>query len=215
MTNKVQPKTTVNFLPYQHNQRKISDKQLHDLEQWLRELGDLSGVVHDLNSNQIVGGNQRSKVFDIKNCEVVIEHRLKAPDEQGTVALGYVIWEKKRYNYRQVRWTKEQCDRANIIANKSGGAWDWDTLSQEFDSDMLRELGFDDEYMSELQEGLERMSLSEGASNDSSEETQQELKPLKMVRVLLSFPLDTAMQVSSLIEQIQQMEGVEVDYGAN
>ncbi len=80
---------------------------------------------------------------------------------------------------------------------------------------MLRELGFDDEYMSELQEGLERMSLSEGASNDSSEETQQELKPLKMVRVLLSFPLDTAMQVSSLIEQIQQMEGVEVDYGAN
>lgn len=215
MSKKTTGPKGIEFASYKTNPRKISGKQMDELEKHLRQLGDLSGIVHDLNSGQIVGGNQRSKVFDIKNCKIVIEHTNDKPDEQGTVALGYVIWEGKRYNYRQVRWTKEQCDQANIIANKAGGTWDWDVLSQEFDSDMLRELGFDDEYMSELQEGLERMSLSEGASNDSSEETQQELKPLKMVRVLLSFPLDTAMQVSSLIEQIQQMEGVEVDYGAN
>ena len=73
---------------YSRNARKISEQQLADLEAFLRELGDLSGVVHDLNSDQIIGGNQRSKVFDINECKIEIEHRMKKPDAQGTVALG-------------------------------------------------------------------------------------------------------------------------------
>ena len=76
---------------YSKNPRKISERQLQELESFLRELGDLSGVVHDLNSDQIIGGNQRSKVFDINQCEIVLEHKMKRPDSQGTVALGYVI----------------------------------------------------------------------------------------------------------------------------
>src|ERR671925_577567 len=105
--------------PFSKNARKISEEQLADLESFLRELGDLGGIVHDLNSDQIIGGNQRSKVFDINDCEIIIEHKLKRPDSQGTVALGYVIWEKKRYSYRQVKWTPKQCEKANIIANKA------------------------------------------------------------------------------------------------
>jgi len=35
---------------YVKNPRKISDIQLEELESFLRELGDLSGIVHDLNS---------------------------------------------------------------------------------------------------------------------------------------------------------------------
>lgn len=83
--------------PFAKNPRKISEQQLQELESWLRELGDLSGVVHDLNADQIIGGNQRSKVFDVNQCEIVIEHKMKRPDSQGTVGQGYVIWKGKHY----------------------------------------------------------------------------------------------------------------------
>ncbi len=45
------------------NPRYITDRQWHLLKDNLEELGDLSGVVHDLNSNMYVSGNQRSSVF--------------------------------------------------------------------------------------------------------------------------------------------------------
>jgi len=48
---------------YHKNPRKISDKQLKEMEAWMEELGDLSGIVVDLNSNEIIGGNQRSKII--------------------------------------------------------------------------------------------------------------------------------------------------------
>lgn len=136
--------------PYDKNPRKISDTQLKELEAWLRELGDLSGVVHDLNSDMIIGGNQRSDVFDINQCEIVIKQRFKKPDSQGTVALGYVMWEGNPYSYRAVRWTSKQCKRANIIANKAGGEWDEDLLKKHFKRDDLMQSGFSDEELDDL-----------------------------------------------------------------
>jgi len=135
---------------YSKNPRKISGKQRDELESFLRELGDLSGVVHDLNSDQIIGGNQRSEVFDINKCEIVIEHQMKRPDSQGTVALGYVIWEKKRYSYRQVRWTPKQCEKANIVANKAGGEWDEDRLREFFKGTDLINWSFDEGEIASL-----------------------------------------------------------------
>jgi len=135
---------------YNKNPRKISEQQLADLESYLRELGDLSGVVHDLNSDQIIGGNQRSKVFDINQCEIVLEHKMKRPDSQGTVGLGYVIWHKKRYSYRQVRWTPKQCEKVNIVANKAGGEWDEALLAEYFKNSDLAKWGFSDEEIEDL-----------------------------------------------------------------
>lgn len=135
---------------YSKNPRKISEQQLQELESFLRELGDLSGVVHDLNSDQIIGGNQRSKVFDINKCEIVLEHTMRRPDSQGTVALGYVIWKGKRYSYRQVRWTPKQCEKANIVANKAGGEWDEELLKQFFKDKDLSNWGFNDDEISDL-----------------------------------------------------------------
>ncbi len=135
---------------YAKNPRKITEQQLQELEAFLRELGDLSGVVHDLNSDQIIGGNQRSKVFDINKCQIVIEHKMNRPDSQGTVGLGYVIWKGKRYSYRQVRWTPKQCEKANIIANKAGGDWDEELLAQYFKGSDLAKWGFSDDEIVDL-----------------------------------------------------------------
>ncbi len=132
---------------YHKNPRQITVQQYENLERWLEELGDLSGIVHDLNSNQIIGGNQRGRVFDINECEIVLAEEYDQPDEQGTVAIGYVLWKGYRYGYRQVRWTEEQCEMANIVANKAGGEWDFDVLANEFKFDDLLIWGFREEEL--------------------------------------------------------------------
>lgn len=129
---------------YHKNPRQITEKQFSDLKRWLKELGDLSGIVHDLNSDEIISGNQRARAIKIDACETVLVEELEKPDEQGTVALGYIIWEEKRYNYRQVRWTPEWCERGNIIANKAGGEWDFDILANEFEIPMLLDTGWEE-----------------------------------------------------------------------
>jgi len=48
---------------YHKNPRMLTEKQFKLLERDLKELGDLSGIVHDINSNEIISGNQRVSVF--------------------------------------------------------------------------------------------------------------------------------------------------------
>jgi hypothetical protein len=95
-----------------------------------------------LNSDEIIGGNMRSDVFNINHCEIELTHQADTPDEQGTVALGFIVWKNKRYAYRQVRWAPKQCEKANIVANKAGGTWDFDELANSFDMDDLLTWGF-------------------------------------------------------------------------
>lgn len=132
---------------YHKNPRHITDKQLSDLEIWLEELGDLSGIVHDLNTDEIIGGNQRARVFDIlhdNNASITITDTFSPPTHQGTVALGYIQWRGERYTYRQVRWTERQCEQANIVANRAGGQWDFDELANSFEVGELLEWGFEE-----------------------------------------------------------------------
>ena len=128
---------------YHKNPRQIKDKQFSNLRAWLLELGDLSGIVHDLNADEVISGNQRMRAIDIAKCEIVLTEGPHEPDAQGTVAHGYVIWQGAKYNYRQVRWTPEQCEKANIVANKAGGTWDFDILANEWEKDDLLEWGFE------------------------------------------------------------------------
>lgn len=122
---------------FHKNPRKLSDEQRAQLEENMRLLGDISGIVHDLNTGEIIGGNQRSKVIDIEKANIVITEDYNKPDKQGTVALGYVEWEGQKWNYRAVRWDEKTRERANITANSLGGDWDWEILNSEWDTDLL------------------------------------------------------------------------------
>lgn len=134
--------------PYHKNPRVITDGKLTSLGDSLSNLGDLGGIVHDLNSDEIIGGNQRGRVFDINECEIEIVHQDDEPDEQGTVAHGFVVWKGKRYAYRQVRWTPRQAEEANIKANRLGGEWDWEALA-EWDYGDLTAWGFEADELDE------------------------------------------------------------------
>lgn len=129
--------------PFHKNPRKITSRQQADLDGWLEEYGDLSGIVHDLNSDEIIGGNQREFIFRLTGYKIVMSETYLKPDAQGTVGWGDIIWKGIKFRYRQVRWTPEQCEAANIIANKAGGKWDMDVLHKDWDQDLLLRTGWD------------------------------------------------------------------------
>jgi hypothetical protein len=133
--------------PYAHNPRMLTQKRASELETSLSKLGDLSGIVHDLNSDSIIGGNQRMAVFG-ERTETVIITQYDAPDEQGTVAHGFIVWHGHRYAYRQVRWDEATAREANIRANLQAGEWDWQELAA-WDHAELTAWGFDDERLRE------------------------------------------------------------------
>lgn len=128
----------MNIEQYFKNPRIWTEEARAKLKANLQELGDISGIVHDLNSNEILCGNFRSDTINISKCDFEITKRFDKPDAQGTVALGYVVWEGNRYNYRQVEWTSEQCEKACLTANALGGDWDYEALmSGDWDKALL------------------------------------------------------------------------------
>jgi hypothetical protein len=129
---------------YHKNPRTLSEKQFKLLKRDLEELGDLSGIVHDEVTDEIIGGNQRCRVMDIKPEMITITETYKKPTRTGTTAIGYVKYKGERFSYRRVRWTAKQCEKANIVANKAGGSWDMDVLANEFDVEDLKGWGFED-----------------------------------------------------------------------
>ena len=130
--------------PYHRNPRRITKKRYDRLTDTLSRLGDLGGIVHNLETDEVIGGNQRMTVF--KNGEPVVVEAYDQPDEQGTVAHGFVIWQGKKYAYRQVRWDEQTAAEANIAANLGAGDWDWDALSG-WDAGDLQAWGFDGELL--------------------------------------------------------------------
>lgn len=132
------------FKEYYKNPRKITYKEAEQLKDNLRLLGDLSGIVHNKRTDELIGGNQRSKVIDIKNCEIVLTEQYDQPTKTGTLAFGYVLWEGERYTYRLVDWDEKMAERANVTANKLGGKFDFDILANQFEFDDLLEYGFEE-----------------------------------------------------------------------
>lgn len=133
-----------------YNPRNITSGQHEDLKQWLDELGDLSGIIYNVRTKQFPGGNQRSKAMDFNQCKKEYYLENKKPDRQGTLKLGYIIWKRAKYSFRVVDWTEEQERKANIIANKAGGDWDWEKLQSSFTDIELLDWGFDEKEINNI-----------------------------------------------------------------
>lgn len=130
---------------YHKNPRKITDAKFEQLSESLEKYGDLGGIVVNIRNGEVIGGNQRTRFFKEHEDEVSIEKvSLPKKDDQGTVALGYVVYKGKRYNYREVEWDEDTEARANIVANKVTGFFDNEILLEGFDEELLLETGFED-----------------------------------------------------------------------
>ncbi len=136
---------------YQNNPRKITDQQLNKLKASLDEFGDLGCIVHEIQTDQIISANQRVKAMNLYGATPKITQTFDPPTPQGTVALGYIEHAGERFAYRAVRWTAEQCQRVNIVANAAGGSWDWNILASEFPAELLVSSGLDADALAAMQ----------------------------------------------------------------
>ena len=129
---------------YHKNPRKITDDQFRQLSISLQELGDLSGIVVNRRTGEIIGGNQRSTFFkeNRDRVEIQITEEFETPTPQGTLAYGYVLFQGEKFAYREVDWDEKQSEKANIVANKAGGVFDFDILANQFNVEDLLGWGF-------------------------------------------------------------------------
>ena len=142
--------------PNPKNPRRITDEKLQQLKVSMLEYGDLSGIVFNIDSGNIVGGTQRSKNLD-NTSEVVITKKFEKPTRTGTVAVGYVLHNGERFSYREVSWSKAKEKGANIAANKSAGEWDHPRLTEWMRE--LSELGDEFDMNLTMFDSIERVQF--------------------------------------------------------
>lgn len=106
--------------PAEYNPRKISPERLTQLAKSMAAFGDLSGIVFNRRTGNLVGGHQRVKQLD-PSWRV---SSAPAKDRVGTVALGYVETPQGRWSYREVDWDARREKAANVAANAAGGDFD-------------------------------------------------------------------------------------------
>jgi DNA modification methylase len=135
---------------YHKNPRKITTERFDKLFKSLKKLGDLGGIIVNLNTNEVIGGNQRVKAFLSERDKYVIEltETFETPINDGTLSYGYVVRDsglasEQKFSYREVKWDEKQAEEANIVANKVTGAWDFDTLANKFEVEDLLKWGFE------------------------------------------------------------------------
>lgn len=184
------------------NPRRISNERLELLKQSLVEFGDLSGVVRNLTTGNLVGGHQRVKAFRMLNDEakVIIEKIFDEPTENGTVALGYIQLGDERFTYREVKWDEQKESAGMLIANKLAGefvASDVGELLKGITSDHLLMLtGFEVGEISDLLQGTQSVAdkLDSEATpaftlDEIKEDAVKNFKPLsldEMVKYLMT-----------------------------
>jgi hypothetical protein len=126
-TKNVENQTVKDLRPSSWNPRKITDHRLDMLKKSMQEYGDLSGIVVNVKTGNLVGGHQRLKHLD--PSWPIDKHPVK--DSTGTVALGSIKTPFGLWSYREVSWSKNREAAASIAANQQGG---------EFDQQKLREI---------------------------------------------------------------------------
>lgn len=115
--------------PNPRNPRKISKERLEMLKKSLAKFGDLSGIVFNRKTQQLVGGHQRQKVLP-PDAEINITDIYQPPTPAGTVAEGHIVIEGEQFKYREVDWDELTESQANLSANKQGGEWDIPALNE-------------------------------------------------------------------------------------
>lgn len=119
-------RTVASLTPAPYNPRKITKDKLELLGRSMRRFGDLSGIVKNLTTGNLVGGHQRVKHFNQDWPVILGDQALgkKALDAVGTMTQGYIKTPFGLWTYREVRWPLATEKAANLAANAHGGTFD-------------------------------------------------------------------------------------------
>ena len=87
--------------PADYNPRKISKEKMIQLQKALEEFGNLSGIIFNKQTGNLIGGHQRLKCIP-KNAEITITDNYNPPTSKGTIAEGFILLYGGKHNYREV-----------------------------------------------------------------------------------------------------------------
>jgi hypothetical protein len=178
------------------NPRRVSDKKLEMLKKTLFEFGDLSGIVFNRKTGQLVGGHQRVKVFSPAS-KIVITKQYQEPTRAGTVAEGHVEIDGEQFTYREVEWDENKEKAANIAANKGAGEWDFSQLSEWMLE--LDHINFDMDLTLFDPEELERLFGGWDSNTESVDKTEENLDGITAV-IKIKCPQEIYDEVSIYIK---------------
>lgn len=142
--------------PNPKNPRFINKHDYDHLVQSIKRFGDLSGIVFNTQTNQLVGGHQRIQAFKTLGGIPTISERYETTTSTGTTAIGYVLLNDEKYSYREVAWNPDIEISANVAANRIQG---------EFDKDLLAELVYEINQLANGSELIDLMGLAEDEVN--------------------------------------------------
>lgn len=162
--------------PNAKNPRRISKEDFAALQASIKTFGDLSCVVFNVRTQQLVGGHQRIESMKASGTKPVvwITQKYDTPNAQGTIAIGTITHENESYKYREVDWDEGIEKAANIAANRIQG---------EFDLDLLAQMDYE---ISQLDNGTDLLALTG--------QSEREIKKLMQSVGVEEAPADTVVE---------------------
>ena len=121
-----------------HNPRFIKEANAQQLKASLAKLGDLSCIVFNERTGQLVGGHQRKNVILQligENPQITITHTNDTPNEVQTTREGYILVGTEHYKVRFVDFSEQDEALALIVANddRNKGEYDMQLLPTAID----------------------------------------------------------------------------------
>lgn len=107
-----------------NNPKTVSDFAGNNLAASLKKYGSLDGIIFNRKLGKLAGGNTRVQLLATKligNNRVTYTSKYDFPDEQGTVAIGYVWHNDMPIPYREVEWSEVMHREASIAAGMIHG----------------------------------------------------------------------------------------------
>jgi hypothetical protein len=181
------------LIAWSKNPRQITKDEAKRLEKSLEEFGQIQTIAIGPD-NSIYDGHQRDLVWSAsskfgKNYEVDVR------------VSSRLLTEKER-------------EKLVISLHAAAtGEWNWDQLSSWNASD-LTEWGMDEELQSVWKRDIAALNSLLDSEEELKEETET-LRPKEYARVLISIPVDQAIEAKEIIDSLSEIDGIEIDYGAN
>jgi hypothetical protein len=164
----------------------------------LAAYGDLSGIVVNRLTGQLIGGHQRADVLTGAEWHV---DDLPTPEPDGTVGRGHLVHGGRRYAVRVVDWPERKAHAALLAANRFGRVGSDDPAMLK---DLLQELDTGDMDMDLT--GYSAAALELLMTQEHQEEGDSETKAPSSPRSVLTFPPRVWLtQRAAIVDDLQKI----------
>jgi hypothetical protein len=172
---------------WDRNPVKITKKEAADIEKSIRKFGLAIPMV----ANAPLKDGKRRLVDGHQRHGILIASKIMGLNSTVNVSVPDRLL------------TEEECDEITLRLRKNIGSLDPVKLN-EFDRNFLLDIGFEEAELDENDYKNERLK-----------EKEEEVRARPMVRVLISIPIDLALDAKKIINKLEEFKGIEVLYGAN